>query len=157
MTFTQMQRNKKSNNKTINGQKLKIGIVVSKFNSDITEKMLSGALGVLKKNKVREKNIKIVYVPGSFEIPLACLRMAQAKKYDALIALGCIIKGETAHYYYISTVASGGIMEVMLKYNIPIGFGVITVNNLKQARARSSGSNNKGAEAAEAALEMIKL
>ncbi len=136
---------------------MKIGIVVSQFNSDITEKMLRSALKVLGKNKVKKENIKIVHVPGSFEIPLACLRLAKAKKYDALIALGCIIKGETAHYYYISSVASGGIMEVMLKYNIPIGFGVITVNNLKQARVRSGRKGNKGAEAAEAALGMIKL
>lgn len=152
-----MQRNKKSNNKIIDGSKLKIGIVVSKFNSDITESLLSGALKFLEKNKIKKENIKIVRVPGSFEIPLACLRLAKAKKYDALIALGCVIKGETDHYYYISSTTSHGIMDVMLKYNIPIGFGVITVNNLKQARARSGSKNNKGFEAAEAAVEMVKI
>jgi 6,7-dimethyl-8-ribityllumazine synthase len=152
-----MQRNKKIKNKTINGSKLKIAIVVSRFNSDITEKMLAGALKVLEKNKVKKENIKIVHVPGSFEIPLSCLRLAKTKKYDALIAIGCVIKGETDHFYYISNVTSYGIMEVMLKCNIPIGFGVITVNNLNQARARSGRTNNKGAEAAVAALGMIKI
>jgi len=152
-----MQRNKKSNNKIINGEKLKIGIIVSKFNSDITEPMLLGALKILEKNKVKKENIKIVRVPGAFEIPLACQKLALSKKYDALIALGCVIKGETDHYYFISNETSRGIMDVMLKYNIPIGFGVITVNNLKQAQARSGKKNNKGPEAAEAALMMINL
>jgi len=152
-----MQRNKKSNNKIINGEKLKIGIIVSKFNFDITEPMLLGALKILEKNKVKKENIKIVRVPGAFEIPLACQKLALSKKYDALIALGCVIKGETDHYYFISNETSRGIMDVMLKYNIPIGFGVITVNNLKQAQARSGKKNNKGAEAAEAALMMINL
>lgn len=157
MTSIFMNRNKKIENETINGSKLKIGIVVSKFNSDITGGLLDGALKVLEKNKVKKENIKIVRVPGSFEIPLSCLRLAKSKKYDTLIALGCIIKGETDHYYYISNETSRGIMEVMLKYDIPIGFGVISVNNLKEARARSGVKNNKGAEAAEAALEMINL
>ena len=152
-----MNRTNKLKKQISNGSKLKIGVVVSKFNSDITEKMLAGALKVLEKNKVKKENIKVVRVPGSFEIPLVCLRLAKAKKYDALIALGCVIKGETDHYYYISGETSRGIMDVMLKYDIPIGFGVITVNNLKQARARSGAKNNKGAEAAEAVLEMVKL
>jgi len=152
-----MQRNKKSNNKIINGEKLKIGIIVSKFNSDITEPMLLGALKILEKNKVKKENIKIVRVPGAFEIPLACQKLALSKKYDALIALGCVIKGETDHYYFISNETSRGIMDVMLKYNIPIGLGVITVNNLKQALARSGKKNNKGAEAAEAAIGMEKI
>jgi 6,7-dimethyl-8-ribityllumazine synthase len=152
-----MQRTKKLNKKIIDGSKLKIGIVVSKFNSDITEKMLTGALEVLEKNKVKKENIKIVRVPGAFEISLACLRLAKTKKYNALSALGCIIRGETEHHHYLSLEVSRGIMEVMLKYNIPIGFGVITVNNLKQARDRSGEKNNKGAEAAEAGLGMVKI
>lgn len=117
--------------------------------------MLEGALETLKDNKVKKENIKTIWVPGSFEIPLACQRLAQTKKYDALIALGCVIKGETDHFYYIAGEASRGIINVMLKFDIPVGFGVITTNNLKQAQARSRGKHNKGREAAEAALVMV--
>lgn len=152
-----MLKAKKGKAKMINGSQLKIGIVVSRFNEDITGKMLEGALETLKENKVKKENIKIVWVPGSFEIPLACQRLAQSKKYDALVAIGCVIKGGTDHYYYICNEASRGIMDVMLKYSIPIGFGVLTTNNLKQAQARSRGRHNKGREAAEAALAMAGL
>ncbi len=152
-----MKRNKNIKEEIItNGTKLKVGIVVSKFNSDITENMLKGALETLKFNKVKITNIKVVRVPGSFEIPLVCQKLAQTKKYDTLIALGCVIKGETDHYRYIAGEASRGIMDVMLKFSIPIGFGILTVNNLRQAIARSSGRNNKGAEAARAVLEIVK-
>lgn len=150
-----MKNAKKGKAKKIDGAKLKIGIVVSRFNDDITSNMLNGALETLRENKVKEKNIKIVQVPGSFEIPLACQRLAETKKYDALIALGCVIKGETDHYYYIADATTDGIMEVILDYNLPIGFGVVTTNNLKQAQARSRGKHNKGREAAVAALAMI--
>ncbi|MDI6778023.1 MAG: 6,7-dimethyl-8-ribityllumazine synthase [Patescibacteria group bacterium] len=149
-----MKNAKKGEVKKIDGSKLKIGIVVSQFNDNITKSMLEGALETLKENKVKKENIKIVWVPGSFEIPLACQRLAETKKFDALVAIGCVIKGETDHYYYIANTASDGIMEVVLDYNLPIGFGVITVNNLKQAKARSRGRHNKGREAAEAALIM---
>ncbi|TSA46058.1 6,7-dimethyl-8-ribityllumazine synthase [bacterium] len=140
----------------INGAKLKIGIVTSQFNSNITESMLEGALETLAENKVKKENINIVWVPGSFEIPLACQRLAQTKKYDALVAIGCVIKGETDHFYYICNEASQGVMDVMLKFNIPVGFGVLTCNNPKQAEVRSRGHHNKGREAAEAALAMVK-
>ena len=143
--------------KIINGSGFKVGIVVSKFNSDITGNMLKGVLETLKKNKVKENNIKIIWVPGSFEIPLACQKLAQSKKYNALIALGCVIKGETDHYYFVAGEASRGIMDVMLKFNIPIGFGIITTNNLKQAITRSGGKHNKGADAARAVLEMVNI
>lgn len=139
----------------MNGSKLKIGIVVSRFNNNITESMLEGALETLKESRVRRENIATIWVPGSFEIPLACQRLAKTKRYDALVAIGCVIKGETDHYYYIANVATDGIMKVVLDYNIPIGFGVITTNNLKQAQARSRGKHNKGREAAEAALAMV--
>lgn len=152
-----MQRKQIGKSGITRGSKLKLAIVVSKFNADITGNMLTGALENLKTNKVEEKNIKIVRVPGSFEIPFVCQKLARSKKYDALIALGCVIKGETDHYYFVAGEAARGIMDVMLKYNIPIGFGIITTNNLKQAIARSSGKHNKGAEAARAILEMVKL
>lgn len=150
-----MQRNKSNKKTVIDGEKLKIAITVSKFNQDITKKMLDGALAILKLNKIKRSDIKIIWVPGSFEIPLACQKLAMSKKFDGLIALGCVIKGETDHYYYIAGEASRGVMDVILKFNIPIGFGIITTNNLKQAQARSRGKSNKGREAALAVLEMI--
>lgn len=152
-----MRKAKKGRVKKIDGKKLKIGVVVSQFNDNITKPMLEGALETLKENKVKEKNTRVVWVPGSFEIPLACQRLAETKKFDALIALGCVIKGETDHYYYIADATTDGIMEVILDFNLPIGFGVITTNNLKQAQIRSRGKHNKGREAAEAALALVEI
>ncbi len=150
-----MQRINQKVEKVIDGSRLKIAIVVSRFNEDITGKMLNGAVEALEKNKVKKNNIKIIWVPGSFEIPLTCQKLAMTKKYHALVALGCVIKGETDHYYFVAGESIRGIMEVMLKFNIPIGMGIITTNNLKQARERSGAKNNKGAEAASAVLEML--
>ncbi len=130
---------------------------MAEFNSDITEGLLEGALSFLSKNSVKKESIKIVWVPGAFEIPYLCQQMAKKGQYDALIALGCVIKGQTDHYYYIADQAARGIMEASLKYEIPIGFGVVTTNNLKQARARSNAGNNKGAEAAAAVLKVINI
>jgi 6,7-dimethyl-8-ribityllumazine synthase len=132
-----------------------IGIVVSDFNSDITEGLLEGALDFLLRQGFKNDSIKIVHVPGSFEIPLICQSLARTKKFSGLIALGAVIKGDTDHYYYIAGEASRGIMTVMLGESIPISFGVLTTSNLKQARDRSGKKNNKGAEAAEALLNMI--
>lgn len=148
---------KKGKIRKFDGSKLKIGIIVSLFNDNITKPMLEGALETLAENKVKKENIKTVWVPGSFEIPLACQRLAQAKKYDALVTIGCVIKGETDHFYYICNETSRGVMDMMLKFDIPIGFGVLTTQNLKQAQVRSRGKENKGREAAEAALAMVKL
>ncbi|MFZ2188048.1 MAG: 6,7-dimethyl-8-ribityllumazine synthase [Candidatus Moraniibacteriota bacterium] len=150
-----MQRKTEILEKKLDGNKLKIALVVSRFNSDITEKMLAGALRTLEKNSVPQKNIKIVWVPGSFEIPLACQRLAKTKKFDGIVALGCVIKGDTDHFYYISSEASHGIMRVMLDFSIPVGFGVITTKNLKQSQERCGEKNNKGSEAAQAVLEML--
>lgn len=152
-----MQRNKNISKKIINGRNLKIAIVVSKFNSDITGKMLEGAVKTLENNFVHKNNIEIVWVPGSFEIPLACQKLSQTKKFDGIVAIGCVIKGETDHYYFISSETSRGIMSTMLKFSVPIGFGIITCNNLKQAKERSGAKNNKGAEATQAVLEMLNL
>ncbi len=151
-----MQRKKKTSKAIINGVNLKIGIVVSKYNSDVAGRMLKGAMDVLVENKVKKSNIKVVEVPGSFEIPLACLRLAKTKKYNALIALGAVVQGETDHHIWIAEGITKGIMDVILKYEIPIGFGVLTAHNLKQVQARSQGKNNKGREAAEAALKMVE-
>ena len=150
-----MQRKTELLEKKLDGSKLKIALVVSRFNSDITEKMLEGALRTLEDNLVQKKNIEIVWVPGSFEIPLACQRLAKTKKFNGIVSLGCVIKGDTDHFYYISSEASHGIMQVMLDCSLPIGFGVITTKNLKQAQERSGKENNKGSEASQAVLEML--
>lgn len=152
-----MQRKQENKRELIEGKKFKIAIVVAKFNQDITGKLLEGALDLLQRNKVERKNIKVVWVPGSFEVPLACQKLAKTKKYHALVALGSVIKGETDHYYYISNEVSRGLMNVMLETGIPIGFGVITTNNLQQAKDRTKAGSNKGEEAAQAALEMLSV
>lgn len=150
-----MKRIKTEIDKKIDGAKFKIAIVASKFNDDITGGMLKGALETLKKNGVSEKNISTVWVPGAIEIPLACQRLAETKKYHGIIALGCVIKGDTDHYYYVSGESIRGVMNVMLKTGVPIGMGIITTNNLKQAKDRSGSKNNKGSEATQAMLEMV--
>lgn len=137
-----------------NGAKLRVGIIVSRFNEDITNALLAGALETLENWNVREKNITVVRVPGAFEIPLAASRLLKRKKYDALVAIGCVIKGETKHDEYISSAVAHGLTSLMTEYRIPIGFGVITPNSLEQARARATGDTNHGASAAQAALEM---
>lgn len=140
--------------KSKDGSKLRVGIVVARFNSDITDSLLEGALATLKEWKVREKNITVEKVPGSFEIPLAVSRLAKKKKYSCIIAIGCIIKGETKHDEYIANAVSQGLMRIMLDTGIPVSFGILTPNTLEQARARSRGETNHGASAARVALEM---
>lgn len=138
-----------------NASKLRIGIVVSEFNSDITEALLDGVLRTLHEWQVSSKNIVIKRVPGGFEIPFGCLQLLRGKKKpNALIALGCILKGETKHDEYIANTVAQGILRLMLDYRTPISFGILTPNTLEQAKARSSGNANKGIEAAVAALEM---
>jgi len=140
------------------GSRLRIGVVVSDFNADITGPMLDGALTTLAACKVKKANIRVVHVPGGFEIPFGCLTLIKSgKKYDALITLACVMKGETTHDVYIATAATNGIMNLSLQYKMPIAFGVLTTNNLAQAKARSRGKNNKGIEAAITAITMAKL
>jgi 6,7-dimethyl-8-ribityllumazine synthase len=133
--------------------KLKMGIVVSKFNEDITGRMLLGALETLQTWGVKEKNIRVIHVPGSFELPLGCLGLIETMKPHAVIALGCIIKGDTDHDKYIATAVSDGLMQLSLNFGLPVSFGVIATNTLAQAVVRSTGKTNKGIEAALAALE----
>jgi 6,7-dimethyl-8-ribityllumazine synthase len=134
----------------------KIAIIQARFNSKITDSLVASAVQALSESGVLKKNIEIVKVPGSFEIPLACQRLALKKKYSGLVAVGAVIKGETAHFEYISQAVSDGILRVSLDYNLPIGFGVITTYNLAQAEKRSQNNQqNKGREAALALVEMI--
>lgn len=139
------------------GSRLRVGIVASSFNEDITGPMLEGAKETLREWGVKEGNIDVVRVPGSFEIPYGCLTLINRKKPDAIVAIGCVIKGETEHDRYIASAAADGIMNLMLAHKVPISFGVITTNTLEQAKARSQGVTNKGHEAALAALEMALL
>jgi len=139
--------------KYLNGSKLKGCIVVARWNSKITDKLLESALQTLKKCKMAEKNVRVVRVAGSIEIPLALHKMALSKKYDFLVALGCIVRGDTPHFDYVCKMAQEGILKVMLEDNIPIGFGILTVNNLEQAKQRI----HVGGEAALAALELSLL
>lgn len=137
--------------------KLKVGIVVSEYYADITGRLLEGALQTLKQWKVAEKNITVMRVSGSFEVPYGCLTLIKKKKPHAVIALGCVIKGETSHDEHIAHAVAQGIINLEIKYETPISFGVLTTNNLKQAIVRSTGKNNKGIEAAVAALESALL
>ena len=134
--------------------KLRIGVVVSNFNADITDTMLEGTRETLARWSVKEENIVTMYVPGAFEIPIACEKLLAREKLDAIVTLGCVLKGETKHDEYIAHATAEGVMRVMLEHKIPISFGVLTPHTLEQAKARSQGENNKGIEAARAALEM---
>ncbi|MGH9811671.1 MAG: 6,7-dimethyl-8-ribityllumazine synthase, partial [Candidatus Acidiferrales bacterium] len=133
-------------------------IVVSRFNSFITERLLSGALDALTRAGADEKKVEVVRVPGSFEIPVAAKTLAQSGRYDALITLGCIIRGETQHFDYISAEVTRGIQLAALETGVPISFGVLTTDTLEQAVDRAGAkSGNKGAEVALAAVEMANL
>ena len=134
----------------------KIGIVKSTYNSEITDVLESSCIKELKKAGVTEKNIKTMEVPGAFELPLGCKKMIKSKKVDAVIAVGAIIKGQTPHFDIIANACACGIMEASLKNNIPIIFGVLTTNNMSQAKARIKGGSrgDKGVEAALAALKL---
>jgi 6,7-dimethyl-8-ribityllumazine synthase len=148
--------------KTIEGhliaKGLKFGIVASRYNSFITERLIEGALDALNRNGAKEMDIEIVKVPGSFEIPLAAKKMVESRKYDAVICLGTIIRGATPHANYIATEVTKGIASVSLELGIPVSFGIITADSLEQAIERAgSKMGNKGYEAAASAIEMVNL
>ena len=136
----------------------RFGIVVGRFNSFISERLLDGALDTLTRHGADPANIEVVRVPGAFEIPLALKAMAESKKYDALIALGCVIRGETPHFEYVAGECAKGLAQVSLSRDIAIGFGVLTVDNAEQAIERAgSKAGNKGVDAALSAIEMANL
>ena len=140
------------------GKNVKIGIVAGRFNEFITSKLVGGALDVLKRNDVSEENIDIAWVPGAFEIPLITKKLANTGKYDAIIALGAVIKGSTPHFDYVCAEVSKGIAQLSLQYEIPVMFGVLTTNNIEEAIERAgTKAGNKGADVALGALEMINL
>ncbi len=136
----------------------RFAIVVSRLNEEITEGLLQGARERLAEASVPDENVIIVRVPGAFEIPIMGQRLGESGEYDAIICLGCLIKGETMHFEYIAEAASHGIMQAASATGIPMAFGVLTTLTEEQAMERSrSGPDNKGREAAAAALEMAKL
>ena len=141
-----------------NGKGIKIGIVAGRFNEFITSKLVGGAVDVLKRNDVNEENIDIAWVPGAFEIPLITKKMAESKKYDAIITLGAVIKGSTPHFDYVCAEVSKGVAQISLQTGLPIMFGVLTTNNIEEAIERAgTKAGNKGSDVAFGALEMIDL
>ncbi|TAE79169.1 MAG: 6,7-dimethyl-8-ribityllumazine synthase [Bacteroidetes bacterium] len=135
-----------------------IGIVVAEWNTDVTGALLAGAMEYLQSLGVKEKNIIIHHVPGSFELPLGAQFLAAQKSIDAVITLGCVIQGETRHFDFICNACAQGVMDVGLAFNIPVVFGVLTTNTQEQALERAGGKHgNKGVEAAETALKMLSL
>mgnify|MGYP001335404700 CR=1 FL=1 len=136
----------------------KIGIVVSEWNTTITEALAQGAIDTLLKHGIPEENIQVQYVPGSFELPLGGQYLFESFNPDAVILIGCVIQGETRHFDFICQAVSQGCMELSLKFNKPSIFGLLTTNNLEQAIDRSGGKHgNKGVEAALTAIKMVDL
>ena len=136
----------------------KFAIVVSNYYENITHKLLEGAVKTLASAGVADSNMVTLWTPGSWELPAATLRVLKSGKFDGVVILGCVIKGETTHDQHINTAISNGIAELTLQYDVPIGFGLLTCNTLQQALDRSGGSvGNKGVEAAEAAVHMSRV
>lgn len=137
---------------------IKFGIIVTRYHEFITSKLLSGSIDCLKRHGASENNISVAWVPGAFEIPVTLKIMAESKKYDAIICLGSVMKGETSHNEYITSEVIKGVAKVNLDLNIPVAFGVITPDTLEQAIERAGTSQgNKGWEAALTAIEMTNL
>ncbi len=148
--------------KTIEGdltaRGLRIGIALSRFNNFIGERLLEGAVDTLLRHGVAQSDIELVRVPGAYEIPLVLRAMAAGKKYDALIALGAVIRGETPHFDYVAGECAKGLSQVMMQSDLPVAFGVLTVDTVPQAIDRAGGkAGNKGADAALSAIEMVNL
>lgn len=136
----------------------RVGIVVSSYHRDITGKLLDGAIATLHEVGIGDSDIFVAWVPGSWEIPLAAQRLLDSEKWDAIICLGCVIRGETTHDQHINTTISNALGMLSLDHCSPVAFGVLTCNTLEQAQARSGGAvGNKGIEAAEAVLHMLSL
>ena len=144
--------------KVPDAREMSFGIVVSEWNNDITSNLLEGCVNTLMKHGVQKESIKLRYVPGSFELPLGAQRMAEGRQVDAVICLGSVIRGETAHFDFVCQACAQGIKEVGLNMNLPVIFGVLTDDNREQSIARSGGKlGNKGHEAAITAIKMVAL
>jgi 6,7-dimethyl-8-ribityllumazine synthase len=140
------------------GTGLRVGVVASRFNDVITEKLLQGALGALASHDVVEADIAVAWVPGAFELPLVATKMAMSGQFDAVVALGCVIRGATSHYDYVCSEAAKGIAQASQKSGIPVIFGVLTTDTIEQAIERAGcKAGNKGADSALAAIETANL
>jgi 6,7-dimethyl-8-ribityllumazine synthase len=140
------------------GSGLQIGIVVSRFNELLSSRLLGGALDALGRHGIPEESVDVAWVPGAFEIPLVAMKMAASKKYDAVIALGVIIRGATPHFEYVASEVSKGVAHASLKTGVPVMFGVVTADSIEQAVERSGTKHgNKGWDVAVGAIEMANL
>lgn len=143
---------------TFQGENVRVGIVISRFNEFITSKLLSGAKDSLIRHGVKEENIDVYWVPGAFEIPFITKKIALSNKYDGLLTLGALIRGATTHYELISNEVAKGVAHIGLESGVPIMFGVLTTETIEQAIERAgTKAGNKGSEAAQGLLEMISL
>ena len=147
-----------SNRGELTASGLKFAIVAARFNQDIVEALLNGAVAAFKAQGASEQNVTVVRVPGAFELPLIVSKLASSKRYDAVVALGAVIRGGTPHFEYVCHEAASGLTRAALDSGVPVVFGVLTTDNLAQAQERAGpGSDNKGAEAALVAIEMANL
>lgn len=136
----------------------RFAVVVGRWNSFVVESLVNGALDTLRRHGVAEDRITIVRAPGAFEIPLVCQKLARQQKFDAIIALGAVIRGGTPHFEYVAGECTKGLAQVMMESGVPVSFGVLTVDTIEQAIERAgTKAGNKGAEAAASALEMVSL
>ena len=140
------------------GEGRRVGVVVSRFNESITRALLDGALDALVRHGVRFEDIDVLWVPGAWELPLAVRGAMATEHYDAIVALGAVIRGETPHFDYVAGEASRGLADASIEGEVPVGFGLLTCDTMEQAEARAGGPHgNKGWDAALAALEMVEL
>ena len=139
-------------------QDARFALVAARFNSFIVQNLINGAVDALRRHGVPEANIDLIWTPGSFELPLAAQRLAASERYDGIVALGAIIRGGTPHFEYVASECVKGLAGVSLEYDLPVGFGVLTVDTIDQAVERAgTKAGNKGTEAAMAVLEMVSL
>jgi 6,7-dimethyl-8-ribityllumazine synthase len=143
---------------SLSGQGLSLAIVVSRFNRLVTERLLAGAQDALARHGVDQEKVDVAWVPGSMELPLVARRLAERRRYDAIVCLGAVIRGETPHFDYVASQAAAGLSRVALDSGVPTIFGVITANTLEQALERAGGkAGNKGYDAVVGAIEMATL
>jgi len=145
----------KTSKRYLDGSELHIAIVVARFNEDVTNRLLRGAQEALRSHGVEDPDL--YWVPGSLDLPVTALALAEKGEHDAIVCLGCVIRGETFHFEVVAMQSASGLMQVQLDTGVPIALGVLTTEDKDQALARSGPKNNKGADAAEAAIEMAKL
>ncbi len=140
------------------GAGLRIAVAVSKFNENVTRRLLQGALGALRKCGVAEESVDVAWAPGAYDLPVIAQTLARTGRYDAVVCLGCVIRGETTHDRYVAYGATTGLIQVSLESSLPVTFGVLTTQTLEQAEARSGGAHgSKGEDAALAAVEMARV